>query len=318
MGGAGYIGSHTVKHLLDHGYHVTVADNLVYGHRRAVDKRADFYHADLLDEYSLSSLFSSNKFDAVVHFAAFAYVGESVKNPSKYYINNVIGSINLLNCMLKHGVNKIVFSSTCATYGEPVKLPISEDHSQKPINPYGRSKLMIEQIFLDFEKAYGLQHITLRYFNAAGASISGEIGESHNPETHLIPLVLKAIRGEMPFIKVFGNDYKTKDGTCVRDYIHVEDLALAHRLALEKLGNYSGCINLGAGIGSTVMDVIHSAESITKKKCPIEIVHRRAGDPAMLYADNHMAKEILGWAPKFSDLNTIISTAWNWECNKKF
>ena len=318
MGGAGYIGSHTVKHLLDNGYQVVVADNLIYGHREAVDKRAVFEHADLLDVYSLQQVFDKHKIDAVIHFAAFAYVGESVSEPQKYYYNNVVGTINLLNVMMAHGVKDIVFSSTCATYGEPEYTPIDEQHHQNPINPYGRTKLMIEQIFADYERAYGLRHIALRYFNAAGCSADGSIGESHTPETHLIPLVLKAISGERKSISVFGTDYDTPDGTCIRDYIHVEDLALAHRLAVEKLSDYSGCINLGTGIGTSVKEIIVAAEEVSGKKSPVEYGARRAGDPARLFADNRKAKEILGWNPKYTNIKDIIKTAWNWEINRRF
>lgn len=318
MGGAGYIGSHTVRHLLDNGYKVVVADNLIYGHRAAVDPRAEFVHADLLDKFSLQQLFAAHDIDAVIHFAAFTYVGESVSNPQKYYVNNVIGTLNLLNTMLQYGVKKIVFSSTCATYGEPQYIPIDEKHLQNPINPYGRTKLMIEQIFADYGRAYGLQHIALRYFNAAGCSQDGSIGESHSPETHLIPLVLKAITGERPCIKIFGSDYDTPDGTCQRDYIHVEDLALAHRLALEKLDDYSGCINLGTGIPTSVKEIITAAEKISGQKCPVENAPRRAGDPVKLYADNRLAQEILGWKPQYTAIEDIIRTAWNWETHRKF
>ncbi len=318
MGGAGYIGSHTVRHLLDKGYEVLVADNLIYGHKEAVDKRAKFVYADLLNPYSLDELFKNNNVDAVIHFAAFAYVGESVNNPEKYYYNNVIGTINLLHTMLKHNVKNIVFSSTCATYGEPKYTPIDEMHPQNPINPYGRTKLMIEQIFADYERAYGLRHIALRYFNAAGCSADGKIGESHNPETHIIPLVLQAIKGERENIKIFGSDYDTPDGTCIRDYIHVEDLAQAHRLAVEKLEAYSGCINLGTGVGTSVKEIIAAAEAVSGKKCPTEYAARRAGDPARLYADNTKAKAILGWQPKYLDIKDIIKTAWNWELNKRY
>lgn len=318
FGGAGYIGSHTVKHLLDNGYSCVVADNLIYGHREAVDHRAEFVHADLADRYSLQQLFDTHKIEAVIHFAAFTYVGESVTDPQKYYINNVVGTTNLLNAMLQHGVKKIVFSSTCATYGEPQYIPMDEKHPQSPINPYGRTKLMIEQIFADYERAYGLKHIALRYFNAAGCAQDGSIGESHNPETHLIPLVLKAIKGERANIKIFGTDYDTPDGTCLRDYIHVEDLALAHRLALEKLDDYSGCINLGTGIPTSVKEIISAAENVSGLKCPVEIAPRRAGDPAKLYADNRKAKEILGWQPRYTQIEDIISTAWNWETHRKF
>lgn len=318
MGGAGYIGSHTVRHLLDCGYSVVVADNLIYGHREAVDARAEFVEADLMEPASLTHLFEAHAFEAVIHFAAFAYVGESVTEPHKYYRNNVVGTLNLLAAMLAHGVKKIVFSSTCATYGEPSYTPIDEKHPQAPINPYGRSKLMVEQIFADYERAYGLQHIALRYFNAAGAAADGAIGESHNPETHLIPLVLKAITGERPSIKVFGTDYDTPDGTCIRDYIHVEDLAQAHRLAVEKLGEYSGCINLGTGVGSSVREIIAAAERVNGKTCPVEYVERRPGDPARLYADNAKARAILGWQPQYTDIESIICTAWVWENNKKY
>ena len=226
-GGAGYIGSHTVKHLAQQGYSCIVADNLVYGHKEAVINQR-FMIADLLNRKSLETVFSKYDIDAVIHFAAFAYVGESVQKPMKYYENNVIGTLNLLETMQKYNVGKIVFSSTCATYGNPQYLPIDEKHPQNPINPYGRSKLMIEQIFEDYRRAYGLKYIALRYFNAAGCSPDGDIGESHEPETHLIPLVLKAIKGEINHIKVFGKDYDTKDGTCIRDYIHVDDLSLIH------------------------------------------------------------------------------------------
>ncbi|MBQ3666587.1 MAG: UDP-glucose 4-epimerase GalE [Elusimicrobiaceae bacterium] len=318
MGGAGYIGSHTVKHLLDNGYQVVVADNLIYGHREAVDKRATFVHADLLNIFSLAHLFKSYPVDAVIHFAAFAYVGESVTEPEKYYYNNVMGTLNLLKAMRAHGVKKIVFSSTCATYGEPQYTPIDEKHTQNPINPYGRTKLMIEQIFADYERAYGLEHIALRYFNAAGASADAHIGESHSPETHLIPLVLKAIKGERKEIQVFGTDYDTPDGTCIRDYIHVDDLAQAHRLAVEKLGSYSGCINLGTGIGTSVKEIITAAEEVSGKKCPTVYGPRRPGDPARLFADNTKAKEILGWQPKYTHIKDIIQTAWTWEQNRRY
>lgn len=317
MGGAGYIGSHTVRLLCDCGYKVTVADNLIYGHREAVDKRAEFVHADLLDINSLRELFSQNHFDKVVHFAAFAYVGESVTNPSKYYLNNVTGTINLLNMMLAYDVKNIVFSSTCATYGEPQYTPIDEKHPQAPINPYGASKLMIERVLDDYHKAYGLNYIALRYFNAAGASSDGVIGESHDPEPHIIPRVLKAIIGEIKEVQIMGTDYDTRDGTCVRDYIHVEDLALAHKLALEKLSEYSGYLNLGTGIGTTVNEIIKVAERVTGKKCTSKIVERRPGDPAKLTANNVKAKEVLGWTPTKS-IDEIIESAWTWEVNKKY
>lgn len=318
VGGAGYIGSHTVKNLLDNGKTVIVLDSLIYGHREAVDKRAAFVHGDLLDVFSLQTIFKQHKIDAVVHFAAFTYVGESVQNPQKYYYNNVVGTINLLNAMLAANCKKIVFSSTCAIYGEPNYMPLDELHSQNPINPYGKTKLMIEQIFADYEKAYGLKYIALRYFNAAGASRDSSIGESHAPETHLIPLVLKAIKGEIAAINVFGTDYDTKDGTCIRDYIHVEDLADAHRLALEKLDTWCGCLNVGTGIGTSVQEIIDAAQHVTQKKCPVTYGQRWAGDPAKLFADNKKAKEILDWNPQYTNIETILETAWNWEINKKF
>ncbi|MBE6445245.1 MAG: UDP-glucose 4-epimerase GalE [Alphaproteobacteria bacterium] len=318
FGGAGYIGSHTVKHFLQNGYKCVVADNLVCGHREAVPQQAEFELADLMDKESLQKLFTKHKFDAVVHFAAYSLVGESVGNPQKYYHNNVIGTLNLLDVMQENKVNKIVFSSTCATYGNPQYVPLDEKHQQSPINPYGQTKLVIEKIFEDYAKAYGLKYIALRYFNAAGASPEGEIGESHNPESHLIPLVLKAIKGERENIKVFGNDYNTPDGTCLRDYIHVDDLALAHRLAVEKLGEYNGFINLGTGIPTSVLEIIKTAEKVSGKNCPMLYEKRRDGDPDVLYADNKKAKEILGWNPQYTSIEKIIKTAWNWEINRRF
>ncbi len=318
MGGAGYIGSHTVKHLAAKGYDCVVADNLVYGHREAVPAGVPFEKADLNDPSSLEALFSKYDFEAVLHFAAFAYVGESVTDPQKYYHNNVVGTLNLLAAMKNHGVKKIVFSSTCATYGEPQYTPMDEQHPQNPINPYGRTKLMIEQVFGDYAKAYGLKYIALRYFNAAGAAADGSIGEAHNPETHLIPLVLQAIQGKRPCIKIFGTDYPTPDGTCLRDYIHVEDLAEAHRLALEKLDQYSGYINLGTGVKTSVKEIISAAEKVTGKKCPVELAPRRAGDPAELYAAKGKGETVLGWMPTYMNIEDIIATAWKWEENRKY
>lgn len=318
VGGAGYIGSHTVKLLVEQGYTCIVLDNLVYGHREAVYKKAFFHQADLLDKESLNDVFSQYNPDAVIHFAAYAYVGESVTNPAKYYKNNVTGTLNLLDTMLKHNVKKIVFSSTCATYGNPQYTPIDEKHPQAPINPYGQSKLMVENIFQDYEKAYGLQHISLRYFNAAGCSEDGALGESHEPETHLIPLVLKTIKGERENISVFGTNYDTPDGTCLRDYIHVEDLAEAHILALKKLGNFCGCINLGTGVPTSVKEIIAAAEKVTGKMCSAEYAPRRPGDPAILYAANDLAKKVLGWEPRYTSIEDILATAWQWENNKRF
>ena len=311
-GGAGYIGSHTVRHLVETGCECVVVDNLVYGHREAVGS-AKLVVGDLADAAFLDRFFAEHHVDAVVHFAAFAYVGESVTDPQKYYLNNVRGTLNLLAAMLKHGVPSIVFSSTCATYGVPVYTPIDEEHPQAPINPYGRSKLMIEQVLNDYHRAYGLQYIALRYFNAAGAAKDGALGELHTPETHLIPLVLKAITGETGPVKILGTDYDTKDGTCVRDYIHVEDLAVAHALALSKVGAFCGKINLGTGRGTTVKEVIGAAERVSGKTCPTEIAARRAGDPAVLYAANKKAREVLGWSPRYTSIDEIVETAWKWE-----
>ena len=318
MGGAGYIGSHAVKHLTEQGYSCVVADNLICGHREAVPAGVPFEKADLNKSASLEKLFRKYDFEAVLHFAAFAAVGESVIDPQKYYHNNVVGTLNLLAAMKNHGVQKIVFSSTCATYGEPQYTPMDEKHPQHPINPYGRTKLMIEQTFADYAKAYGLKYIALRYFNAAGAAADGAIGEAHNPETHLIPIVLEAISGKRTCLKIFGTDYPTPDGTCLRDYIHVEDLAEAHRLALEKLDEYSGYINLGTGVKTSVKEIVTAAEKVTGKKCPVQIAPRREGDPAELYAANGKAEEVLGWKPHYLDIEKIIETAWNWEKNRRY
>ena len=318
MGGAGYIGSHTVKYLLDRGQQVVVADNLITGHREAVDARASFRKADLADSASLAKVFTEFKIDAVIHFAAFAYVGESVTDPAKYYHNNVGGTLNLLQVMRQFKVDKIVFSSTCATYGEPQFIPLTEKHPQHPINPYGASKLMIERVLADYHHAYGLKYIALRYFNAAGASSDGTLGESHTPETHLISLVLQTLKGVREKIMIFGNDYPTPDGTCVRDYIHVEDLAVAHALALAKVDDFSGCLNLGTGVGVSVQEVIAAAEEVAGKKCPTQIAPRRPGDPATLMADNTQAQEILAWHPQFKEIKPILQTAWFWENHRRY
>lgn len=317
MGGAGYIGSHTLKHLRERGFDAFAADNLATGHKEAV-LDAELVKADLLNKSSLDKMFDTHEVEAVVHFAAFSLVGESVTDPAKYYRNNVVGTLNLLDSMRAHGVHKIVFSSTCATYGNPVAVPMDEHHPQQPINPYGQTKFVIEKIFEDYRKAYGLKYIALRYFNAAGTDESGLIGESHSPESHLIPLVLQAVSGKRENIKVFGTDYDTPDGTCLRDYIHVADLAEAHRLALEKLDEFQGCINLGTGIPTSVMEIIRAAEKVCGKKCPMVVSERRAGDPAKLYADNRFARQILGWIPKYLNIEDIIRTAWNWEQHRRF
>ncbi len=317
-GGAGYIGSHAVRQLKRAGYSTLVLDNLVFGHREFADA-AELIVGDLSDRELLTRVFSENKIEAVMHFAAYAYVGESVENPSKYYRNNVVSTLNLLDAMVAHNVKRFVFSSTCATYGEPVEIPMSEKHPQAPINPYGQTKLMVEKILRDYDRAYGLRHVCLRYFNAAGADPDGGIGEDHDPETHLIPLVLDAAMGRRPHITVFGRDYSTADGTCVRDYIHVTDLADAHILALRYLteNNPSDAFNLGNGNGFTVDQVIETARSITGQMIPVIYGSRRAGDPAVLIGSSQKASSVLGWKPKFNDLSKIISTAWNWH-QKRF
>lgn len=318
-GGAGYIGSHTVKYLLKNNYKVIVLDNLVYGHKGAV-LTENFEQVDLADKNTVNQVFKKYKIDAVIHFAAYTYVGESVTNPQKYYWNNVVNTLNLLDAMVENNVKNIVFSSTCATYGNPQYMPLDEKHPQAPINPYGKTKFMMEQIMADYETAYGLKYAALRYFNAAGADADAQLGESHDPETHLIPLVLKAIKGDIPEIKVFGTDYDTPDGTCIRDYIHVEDLADAHMKALEKLfeTQKSYGLNLGTGIGTSVKEILKAAEEVTGKKVPTIFADRRAGDPAILYAANTLAKETLDWKPKYTDIKEIIKTAWDWEQNKFF
>ncbi len=318
-GGAGYIGSHFVKFLISKNENVTVIDNLSRGHAEAIPPTVDFRKVDLLDYEKLQRQFSEKHFDAVVHFAAFAYVGESVENPALYYTNNVVGSLNLIKAAVKSGVKKMIFSSTCSVYGNPLSVPISEEESTKPINPYAESKLVIEKILRDFETAYGLHYIALRYFNAAGADPEGEIGESHDPEPHLIPLVLQTALGKREKIYIFGDDYDTPDGTCIRDYIHVNDLANAHYLALEYLSanEKSDVFNLGTGTGNSVKEIIDTAMKVTGKKINSEITGRRAGDPAVLVADNSKAKKILGWQPEIN-LEEIISTAYNWHKNPKF
>lgn len=318
-GGAGYIGSHTAKHLQKAGYKVVILDNLVYGHKGAVLSQ-NFEEIDLADKAALDSVFKKHEIDAVIHFAAFTYVGESVTNPPKYYHNNVVNTLNLLDAMIENNVEKIVFSSTCATYGDPQYTPLDENHPQNPINPYGNTKFMMEKIMEDYDRAFGLKFIALRYFNAAGADSEGELGESHYPESHLIPLVLQAIKGERENITVFGTDYETPDGTCIRDYIHVEDLAEVHKLAVEKLfeGYKSDYFNVGTGKGFSVKEIIDSAQRVTGKTVPVVFGDRRAGDPPILYAVNKKASEVLGWKPKFTNIDDIVKTAWYWEQHKKF
>lgn len=313
VGGAGYIGSHVNKELHKRGYDTVVYDNLIYGHKEAV-KWGHFEYGDLRDTNRLEQIFSTYDIEAVFHFAAFAYVGESVKNPSKYYHNNVAATINLLDAMVRHNVKYFVFSSTCATYGQPDVMPITEDMPQRPINPYGASKLMVERILEDYETAYGLHSVCLRYFNAAGDDPDTEIGEMHDPETHIIPLVLDAAIGKRQNIHVFGTDYDTPDGSCVRDYIHVLDLADAHIRALDymKKENTSNRFNLGTSNGISVLDIIDAAKKVTGREIEVVYDERRAGDPAELVGSNVKAKEILGWEPQYSDIETIMEHAWAW------
>lgn len=312
-GGAGYVGSHACKALAKEGFSPVTVDNLVYGHAWAV-KWGPLETGDILDRSFLDSVILKYNPIGVLHFAAFAYVGESVLMPGKYYRNNVAGSLTLLEAVRDHKIPYLVFSSTCATYGESTLHPISENHPQMPVNPYGASKLMVERMIVDFEKANKLTSVCLRYFNAAGADLDLEIGESHDPETHLIPLVLNAAAGLQPDIKIFGDDYKTPDGTCIRDYIHVTDLAKAHVLSLKYLikGGLSAQFNLGTGKGYSVKEVIACAEQITGKKITISKKSRRLGDVPVLVAEVKAAKTILGWKPEYSDLETIIQTAWAW------
>jgi UDP-glucose 4-epimerase len=318
-GGAGYIGSHCVLALLKNNYDVVIFDNLSTGHQETADKLAEFgnvkfHKGDLTSTEDLNNLFSKYDIDAVIHFAAFSQVGESMTNPAKYYRNNVYGTLNLLDAMLAHDVKKIVFSSTAATYGEPVYTPIDEKHPQNPINTYGRTKLMIENIMDDYDRAYSLKSVRLRYFNVAGADSENRVGEWHDPETHLIPNILKSVFSGGKTFQMFGTDYETRDGTCVRDYINVEDLANAHILALQYLmnGGNTNFFNLGTNEGNTVKEVFRACEKITEKTIPVDVKPRRAGDPASLVADNNKAKTVLGWNPD-KNLDDSINTAYRWE-----
>jgi UDP-glucose 4-epimerase len=315
-GGAGYIGSHAVLALKEAGYRVVVLDNLVYGHRDIVESalEVEFVHGDIGDRAVLDQVFATYPISAVIHFAAYAYVGESVTNPAKYYRNNVVGTLTLLEAMVQAEVFKIVFSSTCASYGNPHQIPIPEDHPQSPINPYGMSKLMVEQILEDFDRAYGLRSVRFRYFNAAGADPQGRLGEDHDPETHLIPLVLLTALGQRDHITVFGTDYKTPDGTCIRDYIHVTDLADAHVLGLQYLldDGETSVFNLGNGDGFSVKEVITAAREVTGLAIAVEEGPRRAGDPAILIGSATKARKVLGWDPQYSQIEVILSHAWQW------
>ena len=314
-GGAGYIGSHTVRIMKEQGYHLVILDNLVYGHEEAAKRLGvELIQGEMADATLVESIFEKYNIEAVIHFAAYAYVGESVEHPGKYYQNNTMAPMVILDAMRKHGCNKFIFSSTCATYGNPEYIPIDEKHPQAPINPYGMSKLMLEKILMDYDHAYGIKSARLRYFNACGCSADGTIGEDHNPETHLIPLVLMTLTGERENITVFGTDYDTPDGTCIRDYIHVEDLARAHILAFEDLknGGDSFSCNLGTGRGVSVKEIVDKAESITGQKIPIVYGDRRAGDPPQLVGDPSYAKQRLNWEAEFKDVYASIESSWKW------
>ena len=314
LGGAGYIGSHTVYELIDAGRDVVVADNLQTGFKAAVHPKARFYQLDIRDRGALDTLFQAEDIEGVIHFAASSQVGESMSDPLKYYDNNLYGTMVLLQSMVAHGVDKIVFSSTAATYGEPERVPILEDDRTVPTNCYGETKLSMEHMMSWVSKAHGLRYVALRYFNACGAHASGKIGEAHNPETHLIPLILQVPNGQREKISIFGDDYPTPDGTCIRDYIHVTDLAQAHILALDYLlkGGDNNVFNLGNGVGFSVKEVIDVAREVTGHPIPAVISPRRAGDPAQLIASSQKAIDVLGWQPRYNDLNTIIATAWAW------
>ncbi|OUL36669.1 UDP-glucose 4-epimerase GalE [Nostoc sp. T09] len=315
-GGAGYIGSHTVLALKRAGYEVVILDNLVYGHRDLVEKvlQVELIAGDTSDRALLDQLFQTRNIDAVMHFSAYAYVGESVTDPAKYYRNNVLGTLVLLEAMLAASIKKFVFSSTCATYGVPEVVPIPENHPQNPINPYGATKLMVERILSDFDVAYGLKSVRFRYFNAAGADPNGLLGEDHNPETHLIPLVLLTALGKRESISIFGTDYPTPDGTCIRDYIHVSDLADAHILGLEYLlkDGDSEVFNLGNGLGFSVKEVIAASEEVTGLTIPVQECDRRPGDPPSLIGSSEKARKILGWQPQYPGIKDIVLHAWQW------
>jgi UDP-glucose 4-epimerase len=311
-GGAGYIGSVTVELLRARGEQVVVLDNLSRGHRSAVSHDVIFYNGDIGDRNLIARIVREHSIESCVHFAALAYVGESVVDPARYYENNVARGVVLMSALLEEGVRRFVFSSTCATYGEPVQIPIPETHPQQPANPYGWSKLFLERILADYDQAYAFRYVALRYFNAAGATEAH--GEHHEPETHLIPNVLRAAQGQLPAVSVFGDDYSTPDGTAIRDYIHVADLGDAHIEALEYLrgGGRSVCVNLGTGQGYSVFEVIDATKRVTGRSIEMKVEPRRAGDPSHLIADARKAREVLGWNPRCSDLESIIRSAWNW------
>ena len=317
LGGAGYIGSHTVYELIENGYDTVVADNLSTGHIQAVHPKARFYKGDIRDSEFLNNLFKNENIDTVIHFAAYSLVGESMQEPIKYYNNNLYGTMNLLDCMEKNNVKNIVFSSTAAVYGEPEKVPIVESDFTNPTNTYGETKLSMEKMMKWQSQAKGLHFVALRYFNACGAHISGEIGEDHSPETHLIPIILQVPNKKRDAITIFGNDYDTPDGTCIRDYVHVTDLARAHILAMEylKKGGSNNVFNLGSGVGFSVKEIVEAAKKVTGFEIPEIMGSRRAGDPAKLIASSQKAKDVLGWKPEFDNIDLIIKTAWLWHKN---
>jgi UDP-glucose-4-epimerase GalE len=314
-GGAGYVGSHAVRTLLERGYAVEIVDDLSEGHRDAVPREVPLHVFDIADRARMGALLASRRFDGVLHFAARCYVGESVREPGEYYRANVGRTVELLEALRAAEITALVFSSTCATYGDPVQVPMSEDHPQRPINPYGRSKLFVEQILADYARAHGLRSACLRYFNAAGAHPSGAIGEHHDPETHLIPLAIQAAQGLKPGLQIFGDDYPTRDGTCVRDYVHVSDLAEAHLLALEQILELPPgrrAWNLGTGVGSSVREVIRTVEEVSGLRVPQRVAPRRPGDPPELVAEGALAARELGWQPRFASLRAVVETAWAW------
>ena len=315
-GGAGYVGGHTVRALLEADHDVTVYDNLVYGHEETVPGSLET--GDLTDRRRLDEVFERGRFEAVFHFAAYAYVGESVTDPAKYWRNNVGAGLELLDAMRAHGVDRLVFSSTCAVYGPPTRVPVDEDERKAPESPYGWSKWTFEQVLSSYARAYGLRSVSLRYFNAAGARPDGSLGEDHDPETHLIPLALAAAAGRRPELKLFGTDYPTPDGTCIRDYIHVDDLASAHLLALNAMEAGGTCLayNVGTGRGYSVREIIDACQRVTGREVPIIEVERRPGDPPALYADNGRIREALGWAPRYTDAESIVRTAWAWHARQ--
>ncbi|NKD39713.1 UDP-glucose 4-epimerase GalE [Enterococcus casseliflavus] len=314
LGGAGYIGSHAVDQLIEQGKQVVVVDNLLTGHRQAIHPAATFYEGDICDKAFLQSVFEKETIDGVIHFAASSLVGESVEKPLKYFNNNVYGMQVLLEVMKEHQVKHIVFSSTAATYGEPDHSPITEETPKNPKNPYGESKLIMEKMMRWCDEAYGMKYVALRYFNVAGAKSDASIGEDHDPETHLVPIILQAALGQRKEVAIFGEDYDTPDGTCVRDYVHVEDLIAAHLLALEYLqkGNESNVFNLGSNHGYSVKEMVEAARNVTKKEIPARVAPRRAGDPSTLVASSEKARKVLGWKPVYTDVEAIIETAWNW------